>query len=73
MGGGGGGGGGEHIKTIQFLPVDWNTVSSHYFGKFLFVFFITYFELNVNDLGSRRGVGDSAVYFTIAMIFYFAC
>ena len=32
-------------------------------------FFITYFELEVDDLGSRRGVGDSAVYFTIAMTF----
>ena len=54
---------GGHTKSFKFLPVKLNIypkISVHFLFKF---------ELNVDSFGSRRGVDDSEVVSTIALVF----
>ena len=58
-------GGGGHTNSIHFLPVNWNSVSSHNFGKFLFVC-LFYLILR---LIAMAFVDESAVISAIALVF----
>ena len=62
---------GGHTKSVPFLPVKLNTVSSYNFGWFPFVY--TYFVLDFDSFGSRMGVYVRAVVSAIIrlQVFYF--
>ena len=54
---------GGHTKSFKFLPVKLNSypeISVHFLFKF---------ELDVDSLGSKRGVDDSEVLSAIALVF----